>query len=136
MQANRRARLQTVILEELATVVPREVKDPRVGSVTFTRAEVTEDGEQATVYVTLLGMVARRAQAGDDPQVDKETTQAMRDCIAGLTSASGYLRRHLARAIDVRKVPTLLFREDRGLESSLRVHELLKQVAAEGSKKE
>ena len=55
MQATRRARLESVILKELSTVVPRSIKDPRVPPVTFTRAEVTEDGSQATVFVTLLG---------------------------------------------------------------------------------
>ena len=55
MQETRRARLQAVIQEELSVVVPREVKDPRVPSVTFTQVEVTQDGSQATVFVADLG---------------------------------------------------------------------------------
>jgi len=55
MQATRRMRLQAVIQEELSMIVPREVKDPRVPSVTFTAVEVTPDGGQATVFVAILG---------------------------------------------------------------------------------
>ena len=49
MQPIRRARLEAVILEELSKVVPRELKDPRISSITFTSCTVTPDGSQATV---------------------------------------------------------------------------------------
>src|SRR3954468_4486119 len=106
MQATRRMRLQAVIQEELSQVVPREVKDPRIPAVTFTAVEVTQDGSQATVFVMILG----GAQGGHDgapPLSEKGAILRMKDCIDGLTSASGYLRRHLARILNVRHIPTL-----------------------------
>jgi ribosome-binding factor A len=121
MQPQRRARLASVILQEMASVIPREVKDPRVPSVTFTNVEVTPDGGQATVFFMLLG--------GRGDLSEKEADRIVRDCITGLTSASGFLRRHLSRALSVRQVPTLIFKEDRGLENATRVHELLRQIA-------
>lgn len=130
MQELRRARLQAVIQEELSRVVPREVKDPRVPSVTFTAVEVTPDGSQATVFVAILG----GAQGGHDgapPLSEKGAQHRMKDCINGLNSASGFLRRHLARVLNTRVVPSLLFREDRGFENSMRVHELLKKISAQ-----
>lgn len=108
-------------------MVPREVKDPRVPIVTFTRVEVTQDGGQATVWLTILG----GAQGGHDgapPLSDQGAHLRMQDCIAGLVSASGFLRRHLAKILTVRHIPTLIFKEDRGFENTLRVHELLKQI--------
>ncbi len=105
-------------------MVPREVKDPRVRSLTFTNVEVTQDGGQATVYFMLLG------GRGDLPE--KEADKIIRDCINGLTSASGFLRRHLSRALSVRQTPTLVFKEDRGLENATRVHELLRQIGTDG----
>jgi len=128
MQATRRMRLQAVIQEELASVVPREVKDPRIPPVTFTAVEVSQDGSQATIFVSILG----GAQGGHDgapPLSEKGAKLRMEDCIAGLTSASGYLRRHLARVLSVRHIPTLIFREDRGFENAIRVHELLKKIS-------
>lgn len=120
MQETRRQRLQSVILEELSTVVPREVKDPRVGSVTFTSCQVAQDGSHATVFVSILG----GTEVG---------SKEMKDCLEGLTSASGYLRRHLAKILSLRHVPTLAFKEDRGFENTLRVNELLKKISSENS---
>ena len=133
MQATRRMRLQAVIQDELSLVVSREVKDPRVPSVTFTSVEVTPDGSQATVFVTILG----GAQGGHDgapPLSEKNAKLRMQDCIDGLTSASGFLRRHLARVLNVKYIPVLIFREDRGIENSMRVHELLNQISSSDPK--
>lgn len=129
MQNTRRMRLQSVIQEELSVVVPREVKDPRIPAVTFTEVQVTQDGSQATVFVAILA----GAQAGLDgaPALsDEAAKKRMKDCITGLTSASGFLRRHLARVLSVRHIPTLIFKEDRGFENSIRVHELLKKISS------
>ncbi len=128
MQETRRMRLQAVIQEELSQLVPREVKDPRIPSVTFTAVEVTEDGSQATVFVAILG----GAQGGHDGAPPLSETGAklrMKDCLDGLSSASGFLRRHLAKILSVRHIPTLIFREDRGFENAIRVQELLKKIS-------
>lgn len=127
MQATRRLRLQAVIQEELSQVVAREVKDPRVPSVTFTAVEVTQDGSQATIFVAILG----GAQGGHDgaPALSEQgAVLRMKDCIDGLNSASGYLRRHLAKVLTVRHIPTLVFREDKGFENAIRVQELLSKI--------
>jgi ribosome-binding factor A len=128
MDSTRRARLSTVIQQELSVVVPREVKDPRVPSVTFTRVEVTQDGGQATVWVSILGG-AKGGHDGTPALSDEAANQRMEDCIEGLDSASGYLRRHLAKILTVRHIPTLIFKEDRGFENTLRVHELLREIS-------
>lgn len=132
MQETRRQRLQAVILEELSMVVPREVKDPRVPSVTFTSVEVTPDGSQATVYVSMLG--ASQVNT-DDPVAAKAAAQKMKECIEGLQSASGFLRRHIAKVLTVRHIPTLIFKEDRGFENTIRVHDLLKKISSENENK-
>ena len=127
MQATRRMRLQAVIQEELAQVVPRELKDPRIPPVTFTAVEVSQDGSQAIVFVAILG----GAQGGHDgapPLSEAGAKLRMKDCIDGLTSASGFLRRHWP-VLSVRHIPTLIFREDRGFENANRVYELLKKIA-------
>lgn len=132
MQETRRARLQAVIQEELSHIVPREIKDPRIPAVTFTAVEVTQDGSQATIYVSILGG-AQGGLDGAPPLSEQGAQQRMKDCIAGLTSATGYLRRHLARVLNVKYIPQLLFKEDRGYENALRVHELLKKISDSNS---
>lgn len=132
MQPIRRARLEAVILEELSKVVPRELKDPRIPPITFTACRVTPDGSQATVMVTLLGVHTLAADS-EDEKTRAENDQRLKACIKGLTSASGFLRRHLAQALTVRHIPTLIFKEDRGFENTYRVHELLKKISSEPS---
>jgi ribosome-binding factor A len=124
MQPIRRARLEAVILEELSKVVFRELKDPRIAPITFTSCRVTPDGSQATVFITLLGSQLLE---------EKDSEKKLKSSIDGLSSAAGFLRRHLARALTVRHIPTLLFKEDKGFENTYRVHELLKKISTEPS---
>lgn len=131
MQPVRRARLEAVILEELSKVVPRELKDPRITSVTFTGCQVTPDGSQATVLVTLLGAHAR--EGDENAKAREENEKKLTACIKGLNSSSGFLRRHLASALTVRHIPTVVFKADKGFENTYRVHELLKKISTEPS---
>jgi ribosome-binding factor A len=137
MNETRRARLEAVIQEELSVVIPREVKDPRVPSITITSVKVTPDGSQATVFISILGDIIDHGPAEKTEQEMQQAAetkkQRMKDCLEGLASAAGYLRRHMARILSVRHVPTLLFKEDRGLENVLRVNELLKKISEPGS---
>lgn len=128
MQETRRQRLQAVILEELARVIPREIKDPRVPSLTITSVEVTPDGGQATVNVSILGSSSVNH---DDPEEEKKARQEVKECLKGLSSASGFLRRHLAKILTVRNIPTLIFKEDRGFQNTIVVNDLLKQISKE-----
>lgn len=120
-------RLQAVIQQELSTIVPREIKDPRVPAVTFTAVEVSQDGSHAIVFVSILGG-AHGGHDGAPPLSDAGAKLRMKDCIEGLGSASGYLRRHLAKILSIKHIPSLSFREDRGFENSIRVQELLTQI--------
>jgi ribosome-binding factor A len=129
MQETRRQRLKSVILEELSQIVPREVKDPRVPSITFTSCEVTPDGGQATVFFSILGAQLRAEEESFSELAEKAARERAKLCIEGLTSASGYLRRHLGKILTTRHIPTLVFREDRGFENTLRVNELLKKIS-------
>lgn len=134
MQSIRKARLEAAIQEELSQVVAREIKDPRVPPVTFTSVTITPDGSQATVLVTILGG-ARGGVDGAPPLSEKGAENRMKDCLDGLTSASGYLRRHMARVIRVRHIPTLVFKEDKGFENVLRVQALLREISSDNADK-
>ncbi len=126
MLPTRRARLQSVIQQELSQIANRELKDPRIPTVTFTAVEVTQDADQATVWVSILGGANRDSRGNE---LDQEAAKKrMADCLTGLASASGYMRRHLATVLDIRHIPNLVFREDRGLENASRVYELLNTI--------
>ncbi len=127
MHVIRRMRLQSVIQTEVTLLLSRDLKDPRVPSLTITTVELTENGSQATIFIILSN---QGMSADENPTLHKKQIQ---ECLAGLTSASGFLRRHLARILNTRYVPALMFREDRGFENTLRVQTLLQEIAQQQS---
>src|SRR5690606_27492977 len=124
MQPTQRARLQSVIQAEPSTLIARNVKHPRVPPVTLTHVDVTPDGSQATNSISILGS---QGTLSEDPKAQEE----MKECLKGLNSAAGYLRRQIASALTIRHIPTLIFREDRGLANANRVYDLLKGISSE-----
>jgi ribosome-binding factor A len=106
--SQRTERIADVLRAELAELLLREVRDPRVRLATVSRIEVAADLGHALVHVSVLG---------DEDQ--------RRAAVAGLESAGGFLRRELARRLSLRQVPALRFALDRGAEHSLRIEELL-----------
>src|SRR4051812_9449012 len=98
MQETRRARLASAIQQELSMVIQRELKDPRIPPlVTLTSVEVTQDGSQATVFVSILGTGQIELSEAEQHRQDQE----MRGALEGLKSASGLLRKHLGRVLTV-----------------------------------
>ncbi|MBI3535322.1 MAG: 30S ribosome-binding factor RbfA [Deltaproteobacteria bacterium] len=122
MHIHRRLKLQSVIQKELAYQVPRSLKDPRVPWVTFTAVELNQSGSRATVYVALTQSIK---------EDNIEPNKKMQKCLKGLTAASGFLRKLLSKALMTKYVPELFFKEDKGLENSIRVFELLKTIQNE-----
>jgi ribosome-binding factor A len=112
---HRTERLAALIHETLAEALTREVKDPRVGFVTVTEVSVTPDGAHATVRVSVLG-------------TEEEKTEAL----AGLSSARGFLRTHLARSLPLRVAPELVFELDRGREYQQRIDRILHDLKQSG----
>jgi ribosome-binding factor A len=110
---NRRIeRINALLREEIAVLLTREVKDPRLGTmVSITGVETSPDLRNATVKVSVLGS-------------REETEEAM----AGLRHAAGYLRREMAARLKLRQVPELSFRLDRSIEEGARVLELLREI--------
>ncbi|MDW5378697.1 30S ribosome-binding factor RbfA [Halomonas sp. HP20-15] len=99
-------RVADQLQQELAVLIQREIKDPRLGMVTVSGVTVSRDLGYADVYVTLLG--------DDDAERIKEN-------LAVLKRAGGFLRSQIARRIKLRHVPELRFHFD---ESVVRGHRL------------
>jgi ribosome-binding factor A len=105
---HRPERLAALIQETVAEALSALIKDPRVGFVTITGVTVSADGSHATVRVSVMGTEEQKANA-----------------MAGLESARGFLRTHLAHVLSLRTTPELHFRLDRGLEHAQRINQLL-----------
>ena len=110
----RSVRVAQLLQQELASLIDTELKDPRVGFVTITGVRVTSDLSYANVAVSVYGTAQRCAEA-----------------LAGLRAASAFLRRELARRIQLRHAPELCFEKDDTLERAARLDQLLRAPPGE-----
>lgn len=115
MPTRRQQQVADAIQKEVSVLIQRELKDPRLGFITVTRAEVSPDLHHARVFVSILGT----------PEEQESSMQA-------LTSAAGFLRHELGTRLSMRYIPSIQFRSDISIAHSDRIAQLLNQLEAEG----
>jgi ribosome-binding factor A len=114
MAHGRTQRIESEIQRVLASLIAREVKDPRVGNVTVTAVSMAQDMGSARVFFTPFASL-------HSPQ----------EVHAGLTRAAGFLRGELGRRLSLRHAPRLEFVFDESVESAARLTHLIEQAVAE-----
>jgi len=107
----RAERIGDQIRAEVADLLVRKIKDPRIGFVTVTTVEVTDDLKQAKVFVSILG---------EAPQ-QKKTLQ-------GLSRASGFIRTELGKRLRLKFLPQLSFHLDESAQKAAHVLQLLEEI--------
>ena len=107
-------RVAALLLQEVTRVVREEVRDPRIGFVTFTGAEVAPDLSTGRIFVSVLGDEGEK-----------------RASVEGLQSAAPFIRGRLWELLDLKTVPELTFRLDRTLERAARIESLLERIEHE-----
>jgi len=108
---SRAERVADQIRMEVAEILMRKIKDPRVRSVTVTDVELTNDLRIARIFVTALGS-------------EEET----KDVFAGLSKASGFVRSELGRRLTLRYLPEVVFVRDVSGPRGDRVLQLLDEI--------
>jgi ribosome-binding factor A len=109
----RSQRVAEQVQRELAALIRREIKDPRVELVTVTAVEVSKDLAYAKVFVSSLG-----------------DTQPRADLITALTHAAGFLRHELGKALRLRIIPELRFVYDETQERAAKLEALIARANA------
>jgi ribosome-binding factor A len=102
---------------EIADILMRKIKDPRIGFVTVTDVEMADDLRNAKVFVSVYGG-------------DKEET------LAGLKSATAFIRLELGKRMRMRFIPELLFRFDATVERGAHIMEVLRSLEEDREKKD
>ncbi|NBI43926.1 30S ribosome-binding factor RbfA [[Haemophilus] felis] len=110
---SRADRVAQELQKEIAIILQREVKDPRIGMVTVSDVEISRDLAYAKVFVTFLF---------DEDEV------AVERGLSGLNNASGYIRTLLGKAMRLRIVPELRFMYDQSLVEGMRMSNLVTQT--------
>jgi ribosome-binding factor A len=122
MATSRRvSRVASLIKREVSQMLLNGIKDDRVGMgmVSITDVDVSGDLQHAKIFVSIYG-----------------TDEAKSETMAGLKSATGYVRSELGHRIQLRRTPEVVFLEDRSLERGDRMITLLNRISQERHIKE
>ena len=111
-------RINGEVLKELSNIIRSEIKDPRINPMTSVVAvEVAPDLKTCKAYISVLG-----------------DEKSQKDTITGLKSAEGYIRRQLARTVNLRNTPEIRFILDQSIEYGINVSKLIDEVTEHDNK--
>lgn len=119
MGSNRPAKLAGTLKKRISQIIQRELRDPRIGFVTITDVKVTPDLKYVRVYFSVLG-----------------DEKAKKSAEIGLKHAAGYIRQLVAKDIELRFVPEIVFKFDETLEQQQRIAELLERIRREDEQRD
>lgn len=113
-------RVNSEVQRELAGIIRSEIKDPRIHPLTsVVLAEVAPDLKTCKAYISVLG-----------------DEQAQQNTLEGLRSAVGFIRRQLARNLNLRNTPEIRFILDQSIEYGVRMSKLIEENRVERSEDE
>ncbi len=113
-------RVNSEVLRELSNIIRSEIKDPRIHALTsVVSVEVAPDLKTCKAYISVLG-----------------DEKAQQDTMEGLTSALGFIRRQLARNLNLRNTPEIRFIPDQSIEHGIRISKLIQENHVERAEEE
>ena len=111
-------RINGEVLKELSNIIRSEIKDPRINPMTSVVAvEVAPDLKTCKAYISVLG-----------------DEKSQKDTITGLKSAEGYIRRQIARTVNLRNTPEIRFILDQSIEYGINMSKLIDEVTEHDNK--
>lgn len=106
----RSQRVSDLLREEIADIIFYKLKDPRIGFITVTGVDVTDDLKMAFVYISVL---------------KEEEKKATLDI---LNTAKSFIRSDLSKRLRMKSIPSLEFRLDTSVEYGDRIERLLREI--------
>ncbi len=112
MRNTRLIRINEEIKRELSQLIDQELKDPRIHTmISIIRVETTNDLKYSKVFVSIMG-----------------TEEEKNEALEGLKSAKGFLRKELAKRLNLRNTPEILFQLDESIEYSIHMEQLINKI--------
>jgi ribosome-binding factor A len=111
---SRGLRVADQIQKDLSELIAFELKDPRVGMVTLAEVQLTPDYAHAKIYFTML----------------KDDAESVKNTLAGLQAAAGYLRNQLGKRLHIHTLPQLHFVHDTSASRGMAMSALIDQANA------
>lgn len=118
-QGYRKDRLESEVVKETSRILLYELRDPRKGFLTVTRAKVSEDYQYIKIFISVMGTA-------------KEKKLAM----SGLRHAHGFVQKELSRRIRMRSFPEIQFELDESLDKAMSIMKILADTAKERKARE
>ncbi|MBI5199611.1 MAG: 30S ribosome-binding factor RbfA [Nitrospirae bacterium] len=111
LRYKRSVRVGDLMREEIADILMHKIKDPRIGFVTVTGVDLSDDLRHAKVFLSIY------------KDEEKETT------LKAIEVAKGFIRRELGKRISLRFLPELMFRLDKSIEYGNKIDRILKEIS-------
>jgi ribosome-binding factor A len=111
MQSGRIERLNHQIQQEIATIIHRELKDPRLGFVTITRVELSKDLAHAKVSFSCLGDAEERRRSQE-----------------ALDHAAAFVHSLLKKRFRLKVIPAVQFRYDESIAGAIALTDVLEDL--------
>ena len=115
----RKQKVAQRIKEEISGIIHNQIKDPRIGFVTLTRVELTDDLRFAKVFYSVLGDEAQKLSAAE-----------------GLESAHKYIRKLLGDRLELRSTPDFSFKVDESIDYDIHMAKIFDKIKEERSQRE
>lgn len=114
---NRIGRIDEEYRKELSQIISYDLKNPNItGMISVTKVKVTTDLKYAKVYISILN------------------SKNIKETMDGLKKSSGFIRSELAKRINLRNTPELIFEIDNSLEYGAKIDSILKQILPDSDK--
>ena len=114
------SRINGEVQKELSNIIRNEVKNPNISPLTsIVAVDVTPDLKECKAYISVLG-----------------DEQSQKDTITGLRSAEGYIRNLLAKTVNLRNTPQIIFVLDQSIEYGVNMSRLIDEVSAKDEGRE
>jgi|SRR3954463_14500189 ribosome-binding factor A len=115
----RKDRLASEIVKETSKIILYELRDPRKGFVTVTRAKVSDDYRYAKIFVSIMG-----------------TPKQKKTVLGGLKHAQGFVQKELSRRIQMRSFPEINFELDESIEKAFKITNAIDALSRERKARE
>ncbi len=116
MKVRRATRIGDQVLREIADILTRKVKDPRVKGTTLTGIWMSNDLKHARVYYSVLGE-------------EREVSLAQ----AGLDSSKGFIKREIGLRLEIKHMPDIVFKHDPSLAVGEQMERLFRKLRKDDS---
>ncbi len=112
-------RINEEVRRQLQEIIMHQLKDPRIDPMTsITKVEVAPDLKTCKAYVSVLG-----------------SEEVLEETVEGLTKAEGYVRRELARTVNLRNTPQIRFIADDSIAYGVGMSKIIDEVIAQDERR-